>query len=69
MGRARKRYGEVIRQQPSRFLMEIEPRLFDGPAPATDFSDVAALQAQKTEDAKSRFFDQMRRMKEAAQGD
>ncbi|HKI98124.1 MAG TPA: UvrD-helicase domain-containing protein [bacterium] len=69
MGRVRKRYGEVIRQQPSRFLLEIEPNLFDGPAPATDYTDVAAQQARKTESAKARFFEQMRRMKHAAQGD
>jgi ATP-dependent DNA helicase UvrD/PcrA len=69
MARARKRWGEVIRQQPSRFLLEIEPTLFDGPAPATDYAEAASLQARKTEGAKARFFDQMRRMKDAAQGD
>jgi superfamily I DNA/RNA helicase len=69
MGRARRRYGETIRQRPSRFLLEIEARLFDGPAPATDFAGAKALQERKTQDAKSRFFDQMRRMKEVAEGD
>jgi ATP-dependent DNA helicase UvrD/PcrA len=69
MARARKRYGEVIRQQPSRFLLEMDAGLFDGPAPATDFAAATALRARKTEGAKARFFEQMRRMKEAAPGD
>jgi ATP-dependent DNA helicase UvrD/PcrA len=69
MARKRKRWGDEIRQQPSRFLLEIEATLFDGPAPASDFAGTQVLQARKTEDAKARFFDQMRRMKEAAPGD
>ncbi len=69
LAKVRKRWGETIRQQPSRFLLEMDGGLFDGPSPATDFAGAQAARIQKTETAKARFFDQMRRMKDVASAD
>jgi superfamily I DNA/RNA helicase len=69
MARIRKRYGEAIRQQPSRFLLEIGPELFDGDAPSGEFAQNQAQQAHKAESARSRLFEQMRRLKASAAGD
>ena len=60
--RSRRRYGETIRQQPSRFLLEIEPELFDGPAPGSGAEERRRLKTEKAKAAKGRFFEQMHRM-------
>ena len=64
----RKRFGEVIKQQPSRFLMEIEATLFDGAAPSSGGKDGKQLRQEKAAAAKGRFFDQMRKMRATAEG-
>jgi superfamily I DNA/RNA helicase len=68
MARRRRRYGEVIAQQPSRFLLEIEPRLFQGDAPSLA-APPPEVKAQKAARAKERFFDQMRKLRAAEAGD
>ena len=65
MARVRRRYGETIPQRPSRFLLEIEARLFGGDAPSLD-APSAQVKAAKTEQAKARYFAQMRKLKGAA---
>ena len=69
MARIRRRYGEVIQQQPSRYLLEIGAELFGGPAPSSDFADTKVKREAKAQEAKSRFFDQVRRLQETAAGD
>ena len=68
MARARKRYGEVIRQRPSRFLLEIDPGLFAGPAPGTDGAAHPGLQEVKTKEAKERFFENVRKLRATGPG-
>ncbi|MGK5090413.1 UvrD-helicase domain-containing protein [Deltaproteobacteria bacterium TL4] len=53
MAKERKRYGEVIRQEPSRFLKEIDPDLFDVPI-GGQMSPEKKL--QKREQSRSEFF-------------
>jgi len=67
MSRIRKRWGEVIRQQPSRFLLDIEAGLFDGPAPSSGGEETQELRVHKAAAARSRFFDQVRGRKADAQ--
>jgi hypothetical protein len=43
--------------------------LFDGPAPISDFADTRIRRESKAQEAKSRFFDQVRRLQETAAGD
>jgi superfamily I DNA/RNA helicase len=62
MAKARKRYGETIRQQPSRFVLEVEPTLFDGVPPHADGQVPRAPLPEKKAQARGRFFEQIRRM-------
>jgi len=62
MGKMRRRYGETIRQQPSRFVLEIDPDLFDGVPPHADSHAPRAVPPEKKAQAKGRFFEQIRRM-------
>ena len=68
MARSRRRYGERIPQQPSRFLLEIEPKLFGADAPSLS-APSKEQKAQKSESARARYFEQMRKIKEGAAGD
>jgi hypothetical protein len=61
MARQRKRFGEVIRQQPSRFVLEIAPALFDGNAPHAGAAPTPVQQEDRARQARSRFFDEMRK--------
>ncbi len=67
MARSRRRFGETIKQQPSRYLLEIGAELFDGPAPVSDFADTRIRRESKAREAKSRFFDQVRRLQDDGQ--
>ena len=66
MAKRRKRFGEIIPQQPSRFLSEIDGALFDGPAPGADAKANQEAREVKTKEAKNRFFEQMRNMRKNA---
>jgi superfamily I DNA/RNA helicase len=68
MARARKRYGEIVRQRPSRFVLEIEPGLFAGPAPGAGGAAHPGLQEVKTKEARERFFENVRKLRETGQG-
>ncbi|MBI3994094.1 MAG: UvrD-helicase domain-containing protein [Candidatus Lambdaproteobacteria bacterium] len=68
MARARKRYGETLRQRPSRFLLEIDPALFAGPAPGAAGAAHPGHQEQKTKEARERFFENVRKLRETGQG-
>jgi superfamily I DNA/RNA helicase len=62
MAQARKRYGVVIPQQPSRFVLEIEPGLFAGVPPHADGQATQPIKAEKKKEAKGRFFELVRGM-------
>ncbi|MCZ6552346.1 MAG: UvrD-helicase domain-containing protein [SAR324 cluster bacterium] len=63
MGKERRRYREVIPQRPSRFVLEIDPALFDGVPPAAgDAAAYQPIQERKKAAARSRFFDQLRKL-------
>ncbi|MBI4082778.1 MAG: UvrD-helicase domain-containing protein [Candidatus Lambdaproteobacteria bacterium] len=64
MARQRRRYGETLRQQPSRFLLEIEARLFEGESPQGDYVGGAPVKARRTEEAKGRFLERIKGMGE-----
>jgi superfamily I DNA/RNA helicase len=61
MARQRKRFGDVIRQQPSRFALEIGVELFDGHAPHAGAGPTPEQQVDRTQTARSRFFDELRK--------
>jgi superfamily I DNA/RNA helicase len=60
----RKRFGQVVKQQPSRFALEIESRLFAGDFPQGAGQPVPEQKAVRTEQAKSRFLQQLGRLTE-----
>ncbi|HEX7927100.1 MAG TPA: 3'-5' exonuclease, partial [bacterium] len=57
--KARKRFGQVIRQQPSRFALEIESRLFAGDCPVGEGTAPPEQKVERVETAKSRFLAQL----------
>ncbi len=59
--KVRKRFGQVVRQQPSRFALEIESRLFAGDCPQGDGQLPPEQKVTRTEQAKSRFLAQLGR--------
>ena len=61
MARQRRRFGAIIRQQPSRFVLEIAPELFDGHAPHAGAAPTPVQQENRTRQARSRFFDELRK--------
>ncbi|MDH5753475.1 MAG: ATP-binding domain-containing protein, partial [Deltaproteobacteria bacterium] len=63
MAKERKRYGELIKQRPSRFLLDLDPELFEGPAPGSAAGEARAKREVKAAQAKERFFQQMREMR------
>lgn len=69
MARKRKRWGETVPQNPSRFLMEIPENLFDGNPPGLESKASPAQKAKKVLEARGRFMDQMKKMREAPAGD
>ncbi|MDH4121834.1 MAG: UvrD-helicase domain-containing protein [Deltaproteobacteria bacterium] len=64
MAKVRRRYGETVRQQPSRFLLDIPAHLFQGAAPHGEGAAQLSKEQLETrkQEAKSRFFEQMRRL-------
>jgi len=60
MARQRRRFGEVIVQQPSRFVLEIAANLFDGRAPHAGAAASPQHQEQRVRHARSRFFEELR---------
>ncbi|MFI5401235.1 MAG: ATP-dependent helicase [SAR324 cluster bacterium] len=60
MARQRKRFGEVIVQQPSRFVLEIAANLFDGHAPHAGTAASPQQHAERARQARSRFFEELR---------
>jgi ATP-dependent exoDNAse (exonuclease V) beta subunit len=69
MARQRKRFGDVIQQQPSRFVLEIEPTLFDGDAPHAGAAATPEQKVDRAKMARSRFFDELRKGKPPTQED
>jgi superfamily I DNA/RNA helicase len=60
MGTFQKRYGEVIKREPSRFLLEIDPELFSTPV----VGEASLVQKkQQREQSRSDFFLQLQQMK------
>ncbi|MDH5750940.1 MAG: UvrD-helicase domain-containing protein [Deltaproteobacteria bacterium] len=66
MAKTRKRWGKEEKQEPSRFLLEIDRELFDGEAPAGQGKMTAAQKARKVADARERFFNQIRKARDTA---
>jgi len=60
MAKSQKRYGELIKREPSRFLLEIAPELFSTPV-IGEASPVQKI--QKREQSRSDFFLQLQQMK------
>ncbi|MCH8843882.1 MAG: UvrD-helicase domain-containing protein [SAR324 cluster bacterium] len=60
----RQRWGQSTPQQPSRFLLDIDPRLFDGVPPQADAGHgrrkYLSAKAEKNATARKQFFEQMR---------
>jgi ATP-dependent DNA helicase Rep len=60
MATFQKRYGEVIKREPSRFLLEIDPELFSTPV----VGEASPVQKnQQREQSRSDFFLQLQQMK------
>jgi superfamily I DNA/RNA helicase len=62
MAKARRRYGQVIPQQPSRFVLDIEAGLFAGLAPHADGKSAKPIKEERKKEAKGRFFELVRGM-------
>jgi DNA helicase-2/ATP-dependent DNA helicase PcrA len=60
MARQRRRFGDVVPQLPSRFVLEIAAELFDGNAPHAGAAPTAVQTEDRVKQARARFFDEMR---------
>ena len=68
MARQRRRFGEVIPQRPSRFVLEIAADLFDGNAPHAGAAPTPVQKEDRVKQARGRFFDEMRKRPGPAPG-
>ena len=69
MARQRVRFGQAVAQQPSRFVLEIPAHLFDGHAPSAGQAPSPAQREDRTRQARSRFFELMRKQAPPAAGE
>jgi superfamily I DNA/RNA helicase len=67
--KARKRFGQIIKQQPSRFALEIESRMFAGDAPQGEGQPAPQQKAVRVEAARSRFLQQLGRAVDGVQAE
>jgi superfamily I DNA/RNA helicase len=62
--KVRRRFGQELKQKPSRFAREIDPGLFAGDSPQGGAAQ--AVKVDKTREAKSRFFNQIKMLGDPA---
>ena len=65
MSKFRKRYGENIKQNPSSFLLNINPKLFSFPIIGEASKEV---KEEKSKESRAAFFSQFKQMEESKNG-
>ncbi|MDH4247832.1 MAG: UvrD-helicase domain-containing protein [Deltaproteobacteria bacterium] len=68
MAKRRKRWNQEVKQVVSRFVLEIEKGVFSGSAPGSGGDLTPAEKARKIQEARERFFEQMRQKRQDATG-
>jgi len=63
MAKVRKRYSEVVHQRPSRFVLEIDPSLFEGPVPEGARKASQETREERIASARNKFFERVRRLR------